>query len=204
MVFFVFLFFNPFQINLIMLSLSTSLLIALPMAILLVALFFLPAYIARQNKAVFEYLKENHELMRRQLEMALKRDSEKTMISVDLQAYKRLALFLERINPVNQIPRISRPGQKAAQLQAVLLNNIREEYEHNMSQQLYVTNLAWDQVIRAKNEIEMLINHAASEVGRDETGAELAKMVITKALEKKVNPVDQALHILKQELKKNF
>ncbi len=187
-----------------MINLTCILLIALPMAILLVALFFLPAYIGRQNKAVFEYLKENQEIMRRQLETAYKRDSEKTLMSVSLQAYERLSLFLERINPPNLLSRLSRPGQKVAQLQTVLLNGIREEYEHNMSQQLYVSNLSWDQVMRAKNEVEMLITEAASQLDGNGSGTGLAKGIINKITENKKNPVDQALHILKQELRKNF
>ncbi len=164
----------------------------------------MPSYVAKQNKAVFDYLKENQEIMRRQLEAMGKRESEKTMLSVSLQAYERLALFLERINPPNLISRMSRPGQKAAQLQAVLLNTIREEYEHNMSQQVYVSNLAWDHLVKARNEVEMLINKAAAELDRDADGKELAKGIVSKTLEDKKNPVDQALYILKQELRKNF
>jgi len=187
-----------------MVNLACIIIVVLALAVLLAALLFIPSYLAKQNKAVFDYLKENQEIMRHQLEAVGKRDSEKTFMSVSLQAYERLALFLERINPPNLISRMSRPGQKVAQLQAVLLNSIREEYEHNMSQQIYVSNLAWDHLVRARNEVEMLINRAAAELDRDGDGRELSKGIINKTLETKKNPVDQALYILKQELRKNF
>ncbi|NOX85395.1 MAG: hypothetical protein GXO86_05450 [Chlorobi bacterium] len=187
-----------------MINLTCILLLALTLAVLLVALFFIPSYISRQNKAVFEYLKENQEFMRSQFESAAKHDSHKTFVTLSLQAYERLALFLERINPPNLISRMSKPGQKVAQMQAVLLNTIREEYEHNMSQQLYVSNLAWDHLIRARNEVEMLINKVASDLDRNGDGMELARGIINKTIEDKKNPVDQALYILKQELRKNF
>ena len=187
-----------------MVNLACILIVVLALAVLLAALLVMPSYLAKQNKAVFDYLKENQEIMRNQLEAVGKRDSEKTLLSVSLQAYERLALFLERINPPNLISRLSRPGQKVAQLQAVLMNNIREEYEHNMSQQIYVSNLAWDHLVRARNEVEMMITRAAAELDRNADGKELAKGIISKALEEKKNPVDQALYILKQELRKNF
>ena len=187
-----------------MINLPCILILALALLVLAAALFFLPSYISRQNKSVFDFLKENQEFLQKQLEETVKHDSEKTIMSLTLQAYERLTLFLERISPPNLITRMSRPGQKVAQLQAVLLNNIREEYEHNMSQQLYVSNLAWSHIIRAKNEVELLINSAAAELDRNGEGKELAKAIVNKTIENQKNPVDQALYILKQELRKNF
>jgi len=82
-----------------MINLTCIFLLALTLIVLLVALFFIPSYISRQNKTVFEYLKENQEFMRSQFKSAAKQDTHKTFVTLSLQAYERLALFLERISP---------------------------------------------------------------------------------------------------------
>ncbi len=74
-------------------------------------------------------------MIRAQLESDRKLEKDKKLLGLRLQAYERAALFLERINPVNIIPRIIQPGQTVNMLETLLVNSIREKYEHNMTQQ---------------------------------------------------------------------
>src|SRR5580692_10093889 len=79
------------------------------------------------------------------IEMKLKRDKE--IVLLRLQAYERLALFLERISPANVISRVRTPDMLSSELQYGMVKNIREEYEHNLSQQIYVSSAAWNLIV---------------------------------------------------------
>src|ERR1700722_17173565 len=96
--------------------------------VFLTAYFLLTRYINKDNTY-------------KALQLKMKRDKEIMMLR--LQAYERLALFLERINPASVISRIRTPDMMATELQYAVVKNIREEYEHNLSQQIYVSSDCW-------------------------------------------------------------
>ena len=73
----------------------------------------------------------------------------KTVTPVRLQAYERVVLFLERITPESLIMRTARPDMTAQQMQSALVTSVRSEYEHNLSQQIYMTGEAWEMVKNA-------------------------------------------------------
>ena len=81
------------------------------------------------------------ETKRRKAELT--QNNQKITIPVRLQAYERLVLYLERISPESLLIRVNQPNLTNKKLQAKLLQNIRAEWEHNLSQQLYVSNNAW-------------------------------------------------------------
>jgi hypothetical protein len=85
---------------------------------------------------------------RRRLELML--NNQKVTLPLRLQAYERLTLFLERISPESLIVRVNKAGMSAQKLQTALLESIRAEWEHNLSQQLYVSHEAWELVKNAK------------------------------------------------------
>jgi hypothetical protein len=86
----------------------------------------------------------------------------KTVTPVRLQAYERIVLFLERISPESLIMRTARPGMTAQQLHSALITGVRSEYEHNLSQQIYMTGEAWEMVKNARGTVVQLINRVAS------------------------------------------
>lgn len=176
----------------------------IPLLLILVALVLVPFFISRQNKAIFDLLKESQETMRLQIEKDRKQEIDKKRITVTLQAYERMMLFLERINPANLIPRVMTPGVRAGSLQDILLKNIREEYEHNMSQQLYVYSRSWELIKSAKEEVVSLINNSASGLKPDDDGSLLAKEILTAGFKDKVDPVEKAELNLKKDLKDIF
>src|SRR6187399_2152934 len=90
------------------------------------------------------------------IELKMKRDKE--IIMLRLQAYERLALFLERMNPASIVSRVRTPDMLANELQYAMVKTIREEYEHNLSQQVYISSNTWGLIVAAKDEIIKTIN----------------------------------------------
>ena len=94
---------------------------------------------------------------------------------IRLQAYERLALFLERISPESLIMRVHKPEFSALQLQTMLILNIRDEFEHNLSQQVYVSSQAWELLRSAKEDMIKLVNTAATKLNGNATALELSQ-----------------------------
>jgi hypothetical protein len=111
-----------------------------------------------------------------------------------------MALFLERINPPNLITRNIRPGQNGQELQKVLISSIREEYEHNMSQQIFLTSSSWELIKTAKEEITGLINECMSEQLSNENAGVYAQEILSKGFTNKKDPINKAMQSLKNEL----
>ena len=76
--------------------------------------------------------------------LELKFHSKEMVTPIRLQAYERMAMFLERIDPNQLLFRVSNPELTAYQMQTILLATIRSEYEHNLSQQVYISPEAWE------------------------------------------------------------
>ena len=81
------------------------------------------------------------------------RENQKHALPLKLQAYERLALFLERINPSKLLIRIAPIGDDKVDYQNLLIRHIEQEYEHNLTQQIYITDDAWVMILTAKNTI---------------------------------------------------
>jgi hypothetical protein len=126
------------------------------------------------------------------------------ILPVRLQAYERMALFLERISPHNLIVRVNDPAYNSAQLQQRMLMEIREEYNHNLSQQVYMSEQTWVLIKSAMEEVISIINRASTNVPSDARGIELAKMVFEILVQKNEEPVSKALKSLKKEIQQVF
>lgn len=122
----------------------------------------------------------NHFLKNEQRKIAftLKLESVKTSLSLKLQAYERIILFLERINPHNSVMRFNLQEVSALQLQKELINAVRQEFEHNITQQLYISNEAWNLVKSAKESVLAEIIKTASRLAPDATATELASHLL--------------------------
>lgn len=119
-----------------------------------------------------------------------------------LKAYERLTLFLERISPDKLIQRIQNPNMNCAELQMALLKIIRQEYEHNLTQQLYVSDEAWNSIIIAKEGINQLINSSMAGVNAEAPSIDLAKIIIETYQGTKSTPVELSIRMLKSEVVK--
>ena len=119
-----------------------------------------------------------------------------------LQAYERLILFLERISPNNLIMRIYRPEWSARELQKNLVQHIRDEYAHNLSQQLYVSSHAWELINHAYEEAIGQINSLGASMEEGATANDLSKKLLEADLQKAAT--EQAMEYLKSEARKTF
>jgi len=138
-------------------------------------------------------------------ETELRRSSHAVITPLKLQAYERVVLFLERINPNTLVVRVNKHGFNAHQLHMELIKTIKSEYEHNLSQQIYISHGAWELVKTTKEEITKLINISATKVPQDNPANDLAMMIlnITSNLGKKL-PNDLALEFIKKEVNQVF
>ncbi len=124
----------------------------------------------------------------------------KEMTPVKLQAYERLTLLLERITPESMLVRHSPHDLTVAQYRQILLSTIRQEFEHNLSQQIYVSPVLWETIRGAKEKLVTLVNRAAEELDQNSPGYELSKKIFNEYLDEDPAPVAVALSDLKKEV----
>lgn len=127
-----------------------------------------------------------------------------TILPARLQAYERMTLFLERIAPQNLLMRLNNPAFTARDFQKILLDEIRNEYNHNVSQQVYMSEDVWNQVRNAKEDLIIMINESASQVPAEATSLELSKKIFEGVMEKKVDLIGHALSELRKEIQQTF
>lgn len=134
-------------------------------------------------------------------EQDLKRMNQSSVTPLRLQAYERIVIFLERIAPTALVVRVNKNGLNAQQFHMELIKTIKSEYEHNLSQQIYMSHNSWELVKNAKEEIIKVINITATKVPHDSQGAELAMAIlnVSAGLGKKL-PTDVALEYIKREV----
>ncbi|HVE60577.1 MAG TPA: hypothetical protein VNA26_02070 [Chitinophagaceae bacterium] len=113
-------------------------------------------------------------------------------IPLQLQAYERLVMLCERIAIPNLISRTSQFDLSAKEMQVVLIENIKQEFDYNTSQQIYVTALAWDAIRNLKDQSMLIINQVAGLLPAEAKASDLNK----KLLELMINHQDQSLHTI--------
>ncbi len=128
------------------------------------------------------------------------REAVKLVTPIRLQAYERMALFLERISPESLVLRCYQPGMDTKLLQGVMTKTIRDEWEHNLSQQVYISSEAWNRIRQAKDEMVGVINSAAITIPDDADPARLASTIFA-TVAAGSNPAAPALEFLKQEMR---
>ena len=129
-----------------------------------------------------------------------KLQTQKDMIPLRLQAYERLTLFLERVSLNNLLGRVYQPGLTVREFHLELLSSIRLEFEHNITQQIYVSNEVWSATRNAREEIVKIINSAASSVDPNAKGAELSKNIFENLIQEENNPAQIAIELIKKEV----
>ena len=121
-------------------------------------------------------------------------------LPMQLKAYERLTLFLERIAPQQIIRRTQDAQMQAGELQMVLLKTIQQEYEHNLTQQLYISDEAWQAILFTKESVIQLVNSGMSVVKSDAPAFELAKVIIEAYHSADTTPTEVAIKQLKEEV----
>jgi len=137
-------------------------------------------------------------------ENASKPAVDKSILPLQLQAYERLVLLVERINLQNLIGRIFQPGLTAIDMQVGLIQTIKAEYEHNIAQQIYVSPMAWEAVKTLKEQTITIINQVASQLPPDATAMDLNKQILEIFLQAETSPSELTSQILNAEAKRLF
>ena len=126
----------------------------------------------------------------------------KSYLPLKIQAYERAILFLERIDPNNLIIRIHKPTMNASKLHLEILKQIREEYNHNMSQQIYISPKSWAELVKGKEETIQIANTAFGQLKNDANAIELSTKIFEIIAKLPHNPAAQARKLIIREFQK--
>lgn len=147
---------------------------------------------------------ENEEKMKLlELQKLKDKDISNIVTPIQLQAYERLIMFLERIDPNALVVRCFQAGMDTKLFKDVMVQTIKNEFEYNQSQQLYISSEAWVHVKNAKEETISLINNVYSN-NKTETNPTSFAGKLLESLGGKKNIIEMASEFLKQEMRKRF
>jgi flagellar basal body-associated protein FliL len=134
------------------------------------------------------------------------KDEEKTASdtrSLQLQAYERLTLLVDRIALPNLISRVNQTGVSARDMQVLLTHNIKEEFDYNITQQIYVSAEAWNAVKNLKEQNMLVVNQLASALPPHATGLDLNKLLLEYLMNDKKGQLHEVVsEVLSYEAKK--
>ena len=141
------------------------------------------------------WLKSQETIERQKSSRALRKQT----LPLKLQALERLALFLERIRVDQLILRMRSRDMSAHELSSLMLLTIQQEYEHNMSQQIYTSDQLWQIIKMAKQQNETLISSVARSLPESAGGDELLDALASEMENKKDDPLHMALRAIRME-----
>jgi hypothetical protein len=129
----------------------------------------------------------------------LKRLSQKEISPLRMRAYERLSLLLERTTPEHLLIELNLGEMTILEVQQHLMRTIRLEYDHNLSQQVYVSDQVWDTIIAAREQMVAFINTMAQQMPPESTALDFAKVLITAYRSNGQTANDQAMQMLRTE-----
>ncbi|KAA3633513.1 MAG: hypothetical protein DWQ02_12980 [Bacteroidetes bacterium] len=148
---------------------------------------------------VYYLLKKFIEGQERMKMLEIRESQQQVSTPMRLQAYERLSLFCERISIPNLVLRLNKQGLTAAEFQISLLLAIQQEYEHNITQQVYVSEKLWDIIKMAKDDAVNFTSLVAESVDPKADATVLAQELINYLDKRPMSGPDQALLALKKE-----
>jgi hypothetical protein len=128
----------------------------------------------------------------------LQKDAQKDALPVRLQAYERMTLFVERINLTKLLIRITPLSQDKNDYENLVIAQIEQEFEHNLSQQIYMSDECWTIIVTAKNATIQMIRKATMSDRVDSTD-KLREVLLNDLMEKQ-SPSNAALAYIKNEV----
>ena len=139
----------------------------------------------------------------KKFEIAVK--NKNTTLPLRLQSYERLTLLLERLEPSSLITRLVPNDLTSKDYQLILISNIKAEFEHNLSQQIYVSSNVWNSVVLVKNDLIKTVIMKGAELGPDASGLQLSRDILTHYHElETASPNGAALDMISMEVKSLF
>ncbi len=143
----------------------------------------------------FKLHTSNEERRRRFL---LHKDGQKQSLPLKIQAYERMVLFLERISPNNILIRTAPLNEDKKNYESLLIHTIDQEFEHNLTQQIYISDECWNTIKAAKNATIGLIRKAALKEDID-TADKMRELILTSIIDRGT-PSDTAIAFIKKEI----
>lgn len=161
-----------------------------------ILLYAVPALIT--GIIAFYFFKEHTKNEDGRRRFLLHKDIQVNTLPIRLQAYERMALFLERITPGKLLIRVKPNDSNKNSYESLLIASIEQEYEHNLSQQIYISDECWNVISASKNATIQLIRKA-SMLEKTDTADKLREVVLTEMMEKRA-PSDVGLSYIKKEV----
>lgn len=159
-------------------------------------LYCVPAIIT--GGIAFLFFKEHVENENNRRHFLIQKDLQKDALPMRLQAYERLSLFLERIKPSKLLLRVKPMSSNKEDYESLLIANIEQEFDHNLAQQIYVTDKCWSITSTAKNAtIQMIRKATLSE--KVDSADKLREAILSDMMDKR-SPSDAALSFIKEEV----
>lgn len=155
----------------------------------------LTAYLLIKQYFDKEIRQQKHELLM---------NNQKLITPIRLQAYERLTLLLERISPENLLTRVYVQGMTAKEFKLNLSKHIRSEFDHNLSQQIYISTESWELIKLAKENLVKLLNIASRNINPSASANDLSKVILEMYLKVDTPPLKAAINMLKDEFTENF
>lgn len=170
--------------------------------VLQLALIIIPA--GAVFATVYLFLRKQSEKEIRHLQIELKKERQNFFLPSRVESYQRAVLLMERIHPNSLVMRIHNPGLPAKAMQSELLKAIREEYDHNVAQQIFISLPAWNMVKNSKEETIKIINLAGNQMSNIATSTDLAGKIFEIVAEVGQLPTEITVEYLKKELQELF
>lgn len=134
----------------------------------------------------------------------LKKTSSTQTLPLRLQAYERVVLFIERVNPGNMLIRLNGPAYSATELHSIVVEEIRNEYQHNITQQIYVSARAWAVVKRVKDDTLGIVNNSIKGLPENASGLDYSKVILMELSQLEDNPYDIGAGLIRKDVEELF
>lgn len=155
------------------------------MGVVWIAFYLLKPYLDKQDKIQM---------------LEFKKSLSQQTLPLRLQAYERVVLYIERINPANMLIRLKGGDHSAAELYAMVVSEVRNEYQHNVTQQLYVSTRAWSVVKQLKDDTLRIINNAVKGLPDDASGLDLSKIILGHLSQLENDPYEGGINLIRKDL----
>lgn len=162
----------------------------LPIIVFTVAIYFIIKHFSAKDESKYKY------------DLIAKK--QKILTPMRLQSYERIILFLERIRVESLALRLQNSKMSAMQLQIMMTATVRKEYNHNLSQQLYISSKAWSAVRNAKEMVLRSINITGTNIGPNAKASTFSRAAMETYSNLNTTPVETAIEILKSEVQTFF
>lgn len=159
-------------------------------------MYTIPALVT--GAIAYMFFKEHTENENNRRNFLITKDLQKEAFPIRLQAYERMSLFLERIAPSKLLTRINPTSSNKEDYENLLIATIEQEFEHNLSQQIYVSDQCWNIIIAAKNATIQLIRKSTMN-DKTDTANKLREVILTELMDKS-SPSKAALSFIKEEV----